>query len=120
MRSPRRLGLTRSDAAIRSRVRSMQLMAMTGEALEPFRSYLLVLARSHIDPRRHNRLEASDLVQQTLLAGFERREQFRGQSEAELAEWLKQTLIHKLADAVRADHRDKRDITRERSLEQAI
>ena len=98
----------------------MEPLALTGEALERFRGYLLLLARSHIDPRRHTKLEASDLVQQTMLAGFEKREQFRGSCEAELAQWLKQILLHHLADGVRANGREKRDIARERSIEAAI
>ncbi len=95
-------------------------MALTGDQLEQFRGYLLLLARSHIDPRRNAKLEASDLVQQTLLDGFKKREQFRGTCEAQLAEWLKQILVHNLTDAMRALRRDKRDIGRERSLEAAV
>lgn len=95
-------------------------MAITGEDLEKFRGFLLLLARSHIDPRFHARLEASDVVQQTLLEGFQRREQYQGDCEAQLAQWLKQILVHNLADAVRALGRDKRDVRRERPLEAAI
>jgi RNA polymerase sigma-70 factor (ECF subfamily) len=98
----------------------MKRLDMTGEHIERFRGYLLLLARSHIDPRRHSKLEASDLVQQTLLTGFEKRGQFRGNSEAELAQWLKQILVNRLADAMRAECREKRSIARERSLEAAI
>src|SRR5437868_11790651 len=101
----------------RSKSTTMEQLAMTGEMIERFRGYLLLLARSHIDPRRHTKLEASDLVQQTMLAGFEKRGQFRGNCEAELAQWLKQILVHQLADAVRAEVRDKRNIACERSLE---
>lgn len=93
---------------------------MTGEQLEQFRGYLLLLARSHIDPRFHAKLEASDIVQQTLLEGFQRREQFRGDCDAQLAQWLKQILVNNLADAVRALGRAKRDVKRERPLEAAI
>ncbi len=98
----------------------MEQLETTGETIEQFRGYLLLLARSHIDPRHHTKMEASDLVQQTLLAGFEKRGQFRGHSEAELAQWLKQILVNNLADALRADGRDKRNVARERSLEAAI
>ena len=95
-------------------------MAVTGEQLEQFRGYLLLLARAHIDPRFHVNLEASDIVQQTLLEGFQRREQFRGVSDRQLAIWLKQILLNNLADAVRALGRAKRDVKRERPLEAAI
>ena len=77
-------------------------MEMTGEQLEQFRGYLLLLARSHIDPRFHVNIEASDIVQQTLLEGFQRREQFQGDCDGQLAQWLKQILVNNVADAVRA------------------
>ena len=95
-------------------------MEMTGEQLEQFRGYLLLLARSHVDARFHANLEASDIVQQTMLEGFQRREQFRGDCEAQLATWLKQILMNNLADAVRALGRAKRDVKRECRLEAAI
>jgi RNA polymerase sigma-70 factor (ECF subfamily) len=95
---------------------------MTPEAdsqqpLERFRSYLLLLARRQLQGRAPARLDASDLVQQTLLEAHRQREHFRGATDAERAAWLRQILAHNLADADRALHRDKRDVGRERSLE---
>ena len=88
--------------------------------LERFRPYLALLGRTHLDPRHAAKIDASDLVQQTLLEGLEKQDQFRGRSEAELAAWLRQILIHNLADAVRALGRAKRDVARERSIEDAV
>lgn len=92
----------------------------SGSDLEQFRSYLNLLARLQLDPQPGARLEASDLVQQTLLKAHRQWDQFRGESDGELAAWLKQILGCQLADALRAVHRQKRDISRELSLEQTM
>lgn len=86
-------------------------------AVERFRTYLLLLARLHLGHEAGNRLDPSDLVQQTLLEAHRQREQFRGGSPAEMAAWLRRMLACNLADAWRALSRGKRDVSRERSLE---
>jgi RNA polymerase sigma-70 factor (ECF subfamily) len=87
--------------------------------LERFRSYLHLLARIQLD-EQSPRVDASDLVQQTLLEGCQHLERFHGQTDAERAAWLRRILAHNLADALRALHRDKRDVDRERSLEAVL
>lgn len=87
---------------------------------EQFRPYLALLARTHINSHNAAKLDSSGIVQQTLLDAFAKRDQFNGSSEAELAGWLRQILKHNLADAVRDQRRDKRDVRRERSLEDEI
>jgi RNA polymerase sigma-70 factor (ECF subfamily) len=91
-----------------------------GPTVEQFRAYLLVLARMQLGPASRNKVEASDMVQQTLLEAHRKRAQFRGGSEAEMAGWLRQLLAFNLADAARAAGRAKRDVARERSLEAAL
>lgn len=88
--------------------------------LQQYRPYLYLLARSHISSRFQARLDASDLVQQTLLDAHQKRDQFRGRSEGECIAWLKQILANNLADAVRGLARAKRDIHRERSLDEQV
>src|SRR5262249_39361323 len=51
---------------------------------------------------------------------YAKRQQFRGTTEAERAAWLRQMLAHNLADALRGFGRDKRDLGRERSIEDAL
>jgi RNA polymerase sigma-70 factor (ECF subfamily) len=85
-----------------------------------FRSYLYLLARSHISPQHRVRLDPSDVVQQTLLDAHQKQGQFRGSTEGERLAWLKQILANNLADAVRGLVRAKRDISRERPLDQQI
>lgn len=92
----------------------------TGPRLERFREYLRLLARVHIGDQLGAKLDPSDIVQQTLLEAHRTRDQFRGRTEAEMAGWLRQMLVCTLADAVRALGRAKRDVSRERSLDQAI
>jgi RNA polymerase sigma-70 factor, ECF subfamily len=89
-------------------------------ALERFRHYLLLLARLQLGNRLQPKLDASDIVQQTLLEAHQKQTQFRGKTDAELAAWLRQMLACAIADAVRAFHRAKRDISQERSLAAAI
>ena len=91
-----------------------------GQDLERFRDYLRLLARLQLDPRWQAKLDPSDIVQQTLLQAYEARDQFRGQSTAERAAWLRQILARVLANAVRDLSRAKRDAGRERSLEAAL
>lgn len=75
---------------------------------EHYREYLRLLARLQLHPRLRSRLDSSDLVQETLLRAHERRDQFRGQTAAEFAAWLRTILVHILADALRRLDREHR------------
>src|ERR1700731_1008880 len=86
-------------------------------SLEEFRSYLLLLARMQLDPGPRNRIDPSDIVQQTLLEAHAKADQFHGDDSA-LAAWLRQALVNNLRDAWRALRRDKRDVRREQALAQ--
>ena len=97
-----------------------QSFADQDQWLERHRPYLTLLARAHLNSRQQAKLDSSDIVQQTLLNAFAKRDQFRGSTEAELAGWLREILKHNLADALRDQRRDKRDVRREQSLEAGI
>src|SRR5271168_1964009 len=85
--------------------------------LERFRSYLILLARLKLDRKLRGKLDASDVVQQTLLEAHEALESFRGNDLAAQAAWLRQILARNLANAVRDLTRAKRDVRKERSLQ---
>ena len=90
----------------------------TGDNLERFREYLHTLARLQIGPQLQSKLDASDVVQETLLKAHANIGQFRGRTEPELAAWLRQVLANNLGMALRKFERQR--FRTERSLEQAL
>jgi RNA polymerase sigma-70 factor, ECF subfamily len=88
-----------------------------GERLERCRPYLHLLARLQLDGRLRSKLDASDVVQQTLLRAHQSLHQFRGNDDAQLRGWLRQILANSLAEAARRFATEARDIGRERPLE---
>jgi RNA polymerase sigma-70 factor (ECF subfamily) len=92
----------------------------TPPRVERFRGYLLLLARAQLNPRLAGKLDASDVVQQTLAQAWQAAEQFRGTTDAEMAGWLRQILGHTLANLARDYGRERRDVGREQSLAATI
>jgi RNA polymerase sigma-70 factor (ECF subfamily) len=87
------------------------------KSIERYRDYLRLLARLQLDPRLQGKLDPSDVVQQTLLKAHQKLDQFRGQTDAELAGWLRRILANTLTDAVRSF---RIEIGAERSLERSL
>lgn len=88
--------------------------------LERYREYLHLVTRLQLNDSVQAKLDASDVVQDTLLKAHERRGQFRGTSEAELAGWLRQILANQLIDELRRFHGAARDVALERRLQTAV
>ena len=87
---------------------------------ERFRGYLQMVAQINLDKRLRAKLDASDIVQQTMLQAHRAIDDFRGSSDAEMAGWLRQILARNLSHAVRDFSRDKRNISREAGLARAV
>jgi RNA polymerase sigma-70 factor (ECF subfamily) len=87
------------------------------EALEPYRRYLEVLARVHLDARLRGKLEPADVAQQALLRAYVAWPELQHHEPAVLAAWLRKILARTLADVVKHHDRDKRAVDREQSLE---
>jgi RNA polymerase sigma-70 factor (ECF subfamily) len=85
-----------------------------GEALEACRTYLLLIANRELDPQVQAKGGASDLVQETFLEAQRDLSAFRGKSEAEWRAWLREMLLHNLANfSRRYRDTDKREVARE-------
>src|SRR5690606_32581975 len=87
---------------------------------ERFRDYLCLLARLEIGQQIQGKVDASDIVQETLLEAHQGLGQFRGTSESEKAAWLRRILARNIADEARKYGRGKRAVTMERSLQASI
>ena len=87
--------------------------------LDALRVQLMRLAQFHLPARLRGKLDASDIVQQTMLNAHSRRKQFQGSTEAELASWLRRILANTIIDANRS-FSGKRDVALERSLQAVV
>ena len=84
------------------------------ELFEVCRSYIAVSAKAEMASWLKAKVDASDLIQQTLLEAHRGLDRFRGRTEAEWLAWLKQILAHNAADYVRQFHGvEKRRAARE-------
>src|SRR5438477_13045054 len=89
-----------------------------GQSLEPFRRYLLTVARQAIGPALKAKGGASDLVQETFLEAQRLFGRFDGASEAQLRAWLRCLLLNKAAKLGRRySTTAKRRLSREVSLD---
>jgi RNA polymerase sigma-70 factor (ECF subfamily) len=92
-----------------------------GRLLERYRAYLTLLARLQIGRRLQGKADPADMVQETFLEATRQFVQFRGDSEPELAAWLRQILAGCLGHLVRRYlGTQARDIRLERALEDEL
>lgn len=87
------------------------------QTLEEHREYLLLLARLELGRNLQGKVDASGVVQQTMLEAFRALPQYEHQDAAHMAAWLRRILATNLADEIRKARSEKRDVARELSLE---
>jgi RNA polymerase sigma-70 factor, ECF subfamily len=80
--------------------------------LNRFRPMLLTLAEAMISPALRSDLEASDLVQQTLMEAHCNAEQLVLMNAAVVFSWLRSALQHNMLDAIKHLRTQKKDIRR--------
>ena len=95
------------------------MLEIDHDGLAAFREQLLRLAQRHVPSHLQGKLDASDIVQQTLLNAHAHRDQFQGKTGAELTGWLQRILANTIVDANRT-YTGKRDVALERSLEAVL
>jgi RNA polymerase sigma-70 factor (ECF subfamily) len=71
------------------------------QLFELCRSYLGFAARAQVESWLKRKVDASDLVQQTLLEAFRDFDRFEGCSEQEWLAWLRRILAHNVSDFIR-------------------
>ena len=92
-----------------------------GPRLEAHRDYLTILARMQIGQRLRGKVDPTDVVQETFLHAVRDVAQFRGNSDEELAGWLRRILAARLADLVRRYCGTRgRDVRLEQTLQVAL
>lgn len=83
---------------------------------ERYRSYLRVLAEIHLGQQLRAKVDASDIVQISLLEAHQDWHKAKFGSEGELLAWLRTILAHNLSNEGRRYRAKGRDMSRERPL----
>lgn len=85
-----------------------------------YRAYLRFLSSTAVPLKLRAKLDPSDLVQQTLLQAYRALPSFGGSSEGEMLAWLRQILARNVTRATRDYNRQRRSVSRERAVKQAV
>ena len=88
--------------------------------LQRFRPLLKALADDLLYYDLRKKVDPSDVVQQTMVEAIKSRSQFRGDSDAAKAGWLKAILRNVVHGLLRRYHRDRRNMSLEQSLDNSM
>lgn len=92
-----------------------------GQLLQHYRDYLHLIAQRRLVGRLRARVDASDIVQQTLLEAQQDLPAFRGESEDELVAWLAKILHNNVYQTIQRHLlAQKRSAKKERSLDEPL
>lgn len=83
---------------------------------DEFRPLLLGVAARIVGPNLTPKLDASDVVQQALLAAFARRAQFQGHDAGQWQNWVLAIVRNQARKALRHWGQERRDVRREQPL----
>jgi RNA polymerase sigma-70 factor (ECF subfamily) len=87
------------------------------ELCSRYRPFLQTIATMKVGRSLEQRVDASDIVQETEIEMVRGIQGFRGSTEPELSAWLKQMLRRNIADKVRDHRAGIRDLRREQYLD---
>ena len=82
--------------------------------LNRLRPALKFIAELEVGEKLQRREDPADIVQRTEIEAFQAIEKFRGSTEAEFTAWIKTILRRKIANAIRDNRADKRDVRLEK------
>lgn len=89
----------------------------SGQLIEQFRSYLLLIANEDLGADMQGKVGASDVVQDAMLSAQRTIDGFRGQSPQELRGWLRRIVLNDVLETQRRfKGTEKRQVNREVAL----
>jgi len=91
-----------------------------GQLLDDFRPFLLTIAERFFPEELVPKLGHSDLVQETLVKGYQSFSTFEGTTREELATWLRRILLNHLHNVRETLQTSKRDYRREQPLQDSL
>ena len=92
--------------------------AILGGLLNHYSNYMKVLCHARLDPRIRGRVDASDVVQESILEAYRDFTGFEGNTSAEFTGWLRKILVHNLARVIEFHlQAAKRDVRQERLID---
>lgn len=91
--------------------------ASLGRLLELYRNYLMLIARGQLKGALRQKVDPSDVVQETFLDAYQDFPRCRAVTEKELLAWLRKILVRNLVDQFRHYLAEERSIRKQESLD---